>query len=694
MKIRRLDLENFRQFYGRQGLSFSTDPTKNVTLVYGSNGAGKTTILNAFTWGLYGETTPGLDQSEWLINNLAWSEAVAGDTVTARVKIEFEDKDHVYELERVQTATKRPDGEAELRADKDATLRVTDSAGQNEEIENIEGAIGSILPKRLHRFAFFDGERDIEHLASPDATEKIEDAIKTVLGLEVLERAIAHTKRARTSELNPELSKLGDKLDQELTDHLSQLEEKDGKLIEELDQLKQNLAATEKDLTRVDDELGKIKAAEELQKRRREIEMAVETAGERIEGADRGLDDKVRRSGFLAFVPKLIETAGERSRGLHEKGEIPAPIKQPFVQELLNKSQCICGTELKEGSSEQEAVMAWFEKAGLPEMEARWSRIEAHTLNFRARRDELYLYLDETIKERFSHEHEQKLWEQRESEIEEEMGGVDDELVHEMNDKRRTLRGEIESIQRQIGGCLQKRKEVAADTLEAETELATARDESQRAAKARKRVNVAREVEEVCRQLLDLRTKQTRGELDERLKNVFGEMCFRPFVPALTDEFRLSLSSMLHGDESPVAKSTGESQILALSFVGAMAELARKRYEESLRRGDGSGLLSFQGGVFPLVLDAVFGTLDDTYQDGVAESLPALAPQVIVLVTRGSAVDAIHERLWPKTGKTAVCTLYTSADGAEDTKVEVPGASAPYRASIGDERDRSEIVEV
>lgn len=135
MKIRRLELENFRQFYGRQELTFSTDPQKNVTLIYGSNGAGKTTLLNAFTWGLYGDTTPGLAESDWLISNLAWSEATQGEQVSARVRIEFEDQDRIYELERVQTARKGPEARVEMMVKDAATLHVTGSAGENERVE-------------------------------------------------------------------------------------------------------------------------------------------------------------------------------------------------------------------------------------------------------------------------------------------------------------------------------------------------------------------------------------------------------------------------------------------------------------------------------------------------------------------------------------------------------------------------------
>jgi DNA sulfur modification protein DndD len=247
-------------------------------------------------------------------------------------------------------------------------------------------------------------------------------------------------------------------------------------------------------------------------------------------------------------------------------------------------------------------------------------------------------------------------------------------------------------VNRKIGAEQHKKAQLDTEIAQTERELESAKDQTERAAKARRRVGVAREAEEICGKLLEVRTEQTRAELDDRLKSVFGDMCFRPYVPALTEDFRLTLSDMTL-DEIPVATSTGEGQILALSFVGVMAELARTRYEESQRKQDGAALLSFHGGEFPLALDAVFGSLDDTYQHEVAAALPKLAPQIVVLVTRGSAVDPIREHLWPRVGKTAVCTLYTSAENAEDTTVETLTGEVPYRVAITENRDRSEIVE-
>lgn len=54
MKLHSITLTNFRQFKDEQRFDLQSDVLKPVTLLFGANGAGKTTVLNAFTWALYG----------------------------------------------------------------------------------------------------------------------------------------------------------------------------------------------------------------------------------------------------------------------------------------------------------------------------------------------------------------------------------------------------------------------------------------------------------------------------------------------------------------------------------------------------------------------------------------------------------------------------------------------------------------
>ena len=55
MIITHLELYNFRQYIGHQSVDFSTDSEKNVTVLIGINTAGKTTLVRAFEWCLYGK---------------------------------------------------------------------------------------------------------------------------------------------------------------------------------------------------------------------------------------------------------------------------------------------------------------------------------------------------------------------------------------------------------------------------------------------------------------------------------------------------------------------------------------------------------------------------------------------------------------------------------------------------------------
>ena len=56
MLLKSLKVKDFRQFKGEQTIMFANDLQKNVTVIMGDNGTGKTTLAQAFTWCLYGET--------------------------------------------------------------------------------------------------------------------------------------------------------------------------------------------------------------------------------------------------------------------------------------------------------------------------------------------------------------------------------------------------------------------------------------------------------------------------------------------------------------------------------------------------------------------------------------------------------------------------------------------------------------
>ena len=58
MKIEKIRLYNFMRYKGEMEINFSCDDEKNVTVILGDNTFGKTTIAQAFRWGLYGRVKP------------------------------------------------------------------------------------------------------------------------------------------------------------------------------------------------------------------------------------------------------------------------------------------------------------------------------------------------------------------------------------------------------------------------------------------------------------------------------------------------------------------------------------------------------------------------------------------------------------------------------------------------------------
>ena len=63
MRISRISLNNFRIYKGENSLSFSSNSNnKNISIIAGQNGFGKTTFLTALVWGFYGKLIGEVDE--------------------------------------------------------------------------------------------------------------------------------------------------------------------------------------------------------------------------------------------------------------------------------------------------------------------------------------------------------------------------------------------------------------------------------------------------------------------------------------------------------------------------------------------------------------------------------------------------------------------------------------------------------
>ncbi len=158
MKLKSLQLCNFRQFYSQTPVIKFASGEKNTTAIYGNNGAGKTSILNAFTWILYERFTAAFASPELLINQRAINEAKVGAAVECWVELQFERDRKLYQVKRKCYATKET-ARVRYSSTKLFMLVAADDGRWYPPLEAPDEIIESILPNSLHQYFFFDGER-------------------------------------------------------------------------------------------------------------------------------------------------------------------------------------------------------------------------------------------------------------------------------------------------------------------------------------------------------------------------------------------------------------------------------------------------------------------------------------------------------------------------------------------------------
>ncbi|MFB4285072.1 AAA family ATPase [Nonomuraea sp. MTCD27] len=690
MKLLRLVLQDFRQFLGTQDLEFAFDTQENVTVVYGATGTGKTTLLNALTWVLYNSFTPDFEQPERLVNDHFMASAPPGVERSASVTLEFEHERSRYLLQRRVTERQDHTGRRERvnNPEDDVSLTYTDEGGRNHVQRNPNDAIDRILPERLHQFFLFNGER-IERLVDPNAYEKIEGAIKTLLGLEVVERAIRHLPEARR-RLEQELRQVGTPEISRLTDEIDNLEARGEQLEEQLVTQRRNIAALDAELQEIDSKLRSLEEARLLQEDRDRADAAFQEAKTRLRSLRELIAETINDRGFLAFTESLTDQAAGMFGELRTKREIPTPMKRQFVEDLLESGECICGTQLLAGSEPHRYVTEWRRRVGLADVEEAWTRISAYADDFRHERDALARNLSHLTGELAVARADSDRYEQELSEISRKLERFGGEEVRAVEARRQKVNRDRDRVNQEIGGLSREIESVGRRCEECKGALKRAQVQSQRAEVAKRRVEVADGACQLFRQIRDLRAQDVREQLDARIREIYSAISYKPYRPELSEDFRLTL----RGSDGilPVAKSTGENQILSLSFVGALAALARERHDEAAQ-ATGSALLKITGGVFPIVMDAPFGTLDETPRREVAGGLPLLAPQVVIFVSKAQGLGPAEEVLRPRTGRSWVIRYMTPKADVSPETIELPSGSYPYVDLASDGVECAKLLE-
>jgi DNA sulfur modification protein DndD len=682
VRIQSIKLTNFRQFSGEQSFELLSDALKPVSLIFGANGAGKTTLLNAFTWALYGSLSEDVEEQERMVTDFVWRALQIGGTVEVAVELMFDHEGHNYRLLRQAECRKQSD--EQIQPTPQVQLWETKADGSSETVGAPQERIYTILPRGVSRFFFFNGER-IEKLVQKGAYSEVQQDIKALLDLEQVERAIDHLPKV-DRRLTADLKKHGGEKASEIQTAIDDLRESETTAREDIKVLDGDIASLNEERESVIELLRQHASVAPIQKQRDAVAGELEEARTSRDGAILERASLVAARGFLAFTDELSKRTTEAATALYTRGALPAPLKREFVDELLNERICICGTPLSEGTPAWEHVNEWRHRAGLQAVETAWQQLSGQIAPMAGARSELHESLQAIVKRIGTERDRVQRLEERMSELDGQLKDSRLEDVQQLEQKRIDLDGRINVKVQRLGSVKTSLEQLQKDIVQKTAERSRAEVTDELAAKARARSDLVQSVRRALEEILAIRSEDMRSRLDAELKEVFGKITIKRYIPRLSDGFELTLYQNVNGVELAVPKSTGENQILSLSFVAAVSKLAREIRKE--RRAEGE--LPADAGTYPIVMDAAFGSLDQNYQREVSRALAQMAPQLVVLVSKSQGLGEVVGELMPYVSHLGVIVTHTTAEGDMSEDIELEGSAFPYiRCSA--ESDRAEL---
>ena len=185
MILQKLTVKNFRQFRGEHTLDFATSPEQNVTLILGYNTFGKSALLNAVNFALYGEVQPDFDEAEDLLNHAAAT--TRENQVEVRLRFEFQQREYEVTRKRIYNFL----GNSRKTAiDEVSMAEIKRQSGSRVGVPHYQRLINRAIPPQMAPNFIFHGEKRVSLFASRGTHKQVSDAIRNILGCNVIEAAI------------------------------------------------------------------------------------------------------------------------------------------------------------------------------------------------------------------------------------------------------------------------------------------------------------------------------------------------------------------------------------------------------------------------------------------------------------------------------------------------------------------------
>lgn len=615
---------------------------KNVVVVEGNNGAGKTSLLEAVTFCLFGRfglalvaRAKGNDKPDQSYNGFlerALNSSSRGQATRITVGLEFEDGENCIGIERTWHFSasgrhKADDEEIRLFDGPDMDLVVLPPLSEAEDFVR-DFVARRLLSENLAGFFLLDGEH-VERLAGHSVDSQIWSAIDAVLGAPAL-RTLASDLRAyareRRRQLPQHLTAKSEKIGEAL--HQAELEERSiGGKIEKLladlmplrnkrDQIVKTIGSLHGDsyrnfktLFEERERFSRIRDEKRDELRRvfsGDVALALAGSTLRKRAIERlSAEDRTAR----------WETSSQASRGrfnefaaalnVHGESSIPHDVLRSAWDDVWSSRPSDCVTEIRHkhlGDADRQAVSEHLQLLS----SVRAGTISELSKSIRSLDDQIAKCEGEIGRQR----------------------GLDDES-QKLADALTSVQGEIAESEAAHRSALQKHTELTGRLTALRNEADVLLADGANAAPVVARAARAERFADLADRLVEGALPANLDRIAETLTRSYREMAHKSVVKQVRIEANKPVQ-LLDGngeDIRDVDASAGESQVFALAVMSALSQMA---------------------GDFPIVMDTPLARLDPLHRRNVLNHFTGGTRQLILLTHPAELGPNEMEILQPK----------------------------------------------
>lgn len=573
MRIEKITLRNYRQFRDTQ-ITFPKRPDTDLHFIIGTNGTGKTNVLNAINWCLYGEEAHLSKDSQKLplMNLRTISKTQVGKESEVYVKVwtETEQGSPITFLRRSRFRKHSDDS----LASQGTTFEVTyvDEHGNTRIVSDEEARVWveRFAPERIREFFFFDGER-LDRYFREATGQNIRHAVFQISQIDLLETQIDRKLETVLGSLRKEAGKSNPKIEsarialENAQSAQTDTEERIAECEKQIGVAKEKIASCRERLVGVPD-IERLETERSLlQKEAEEINAFLQ---ERIERKKNTLLDYGSILLIWDAVTQTTETIDEKRR----LQQIPPPVDRGLLEDTLHKRTCaVCGTPLNPNSQH------WVEQllkevSYSSETAMRLVQIEGSLYQFREKRDKFHVVLRDIDQEIERYEQRRSKIVQRQHEIDNQVMGYDENRVRQWYSERSKFEEILESNQQQLGALQMMRQQGQDKVGEAQSELERELRKEERVGELTKKVAFCERALHVVRSTQKDIMNATRERIERETRRQFFNLVWKKETFSdvrIAEDFGIGLIHSL-GYECLGSISAGERELLALSFTLAL----------------------------------------------------------------------------------------------------------------------------